>query len=209
MNTKKIELIQKLVRNEIEDLNTFKKVQFAINKREDRVTRVSYESFKISNFLNDNNFTQEMKLYYLKELKKGIIKDKIEIYDNLPFSTPNVTKEFLRWVDEVIIRIEMNNIDDFNPHPDVFEDVTYFNCFRQYVGKHIIEFYVDYSYLYQRMKLEGFIRKISHKDFNNWLYKNDYISEIIYNKIDVKGFFRSLSKSYSTARENNFNNIFL
>lgn len=88
-----------------------------------------------------------------------------------------------------------------------FETISNDN-FNNYIKLHIVEPYVDYSYLFQRMLKENIIVKTKHLDFTNWLFDNQYISENIKDLFIEKGGFRSLSKSYSTQRENNFNNVF-
>ncbi len=208
MDRNKIDLIKRFVKIKVEELNKFNQVRYAINYEENTVTRVSYEKFKINEFLNDNNFDKEMTLCYLNKLKISIKKEDIHIYDNLPSSTPDVTDDFLSWIEEAIAGIELKGMNDINKHPEVFNDGKYFKYFEQYVGKHIIETFVDFSYLFQKMLNEGFIKRISHKEFYNWLYKYKYIDEITYNEIDSKGQFRSLSKSESKQRKNNFNITF-
>jgi hypothetical protein len=83
-----------------------------------------------------------------------------------------------------------------------------FNNFNQYIKLHIIEPYVDYSYLFQRMLNEKIIDKIRHIDFIEWLFINEYITEKTKDEFIKKEGFRSLKKSYSLSRENNFNNVF-
>lgn len=200
-------LILKLVKNNVEDLNTFKEVRYAINSN-DFVTRDSFEIIKINNFLAASNFTQEMKLFYLSKLKKRIKKDMVEIYDNYPTSAPDVTGEFLKKVDNLIAIMKLDNLqNDLEPFI-FFEQRNYYRYFIIYIEKFIIEPYIDFSYLFQRMLYEGFIKKITHKQFIDWLEENKLISESVINKLRDEGQFRSLKKSYSTQRENNFNTVF-
>lgn len=90
----------------------------------------------------------------------------------------------------------------------IFTETTSKDKFINYLKLHIIEPYVDYSYLFQRMLDENIIVKTKHLDFVNWLYENKHITENIKDLIIKNNGFRSLSKSYSTQRENNFNNVF-
>ena len=74
---------------------------------------------------------------------------------------------------------------------------------------YIIDKYVDYSYLFQRMLFKNIIYKnTKHHDFMIWLKENSFINENTYNDFYEKNSFRSLKKSYSVNRENNFNIVF-
>lgn len=83
-----------------------------------------------------------------------------------------------------------------------------FDKFEEYVKNYIIEPYADYSYLFQRMLKLKIIKPITHLDFAEWLFENNYITEITKDEIIKNRGFRSLEKSSSLQRENNFNNIF-
>ncbi len=94
-----------------------------------------------------------------------------------------------------------------NPFPEIFKDDTYFK-FKEYTDKHIVEPYVDFSYLFQRMLDEKLIHRKKHKEYIEWLFENEFISEKKRDKfLDLRG-FRSLNKSREDNRVNNFNNIF-
>ena len=90
----------------------------------------------------------------------------------------------------------------------IFIETISNNNFNNYLKLHIVEPYVDYSYLFQRMLKENIIVKTKHLDFTNWLFDNQHISENIKDLIIKNNGFRSLSKSHSIQRENNFNNVF-
>lgn len=97
------------------------------------------------------------------------------------------------------LRTSLNNI---------FIETAFNEKFNNYLKLHIVEPYVDYSYLFQRMLKENIIVKTKHLDFINWLFENQHISENIKDLFIKNNGFRSLSKSFSTQRENNFNNVF-
>ncbi len=80
--------------------------------------------------------------------------------------------------------------------------------FLEYTSKYIIEPYVDYSYLFQRMLLEKFITRLTHVQFMNWLIENKHITKKVQDDLLKKGSFRSLDKCASSNRENNFNIVF-
>lgn len=90
----------------------------------------------------------------------------------------------------------------------IFVETKSLENFKNYLRLHILEPYVDYSYLFQRMLIENIIKKTKHLEFVNWLFKNKFITESIKDKFIEKGSFRTLNKSFSTQRENNFNNVF-
>lgn len=90
----------------------------------------------------------------------------------------------------------------------IFFNEASFESFNNYLKLHIVEPYVDFSYLFQRLLKGNMIVKTTHLDFVNWLFTNKYISEKIKDLILENNGFRSLSKSCSTQRENNFNKVF-
>ncbi len=95
-----------------------------------------------------------------------------------------------------------------NSFPDIFKSGTTYNQFISYTEKHIIDPYTDYSYLFQNLLNKELIHKTAHKDFFLWLWNNDFLSEKRYEEFFETGFFKSLTKSYSVQRNNNFNNLF-
>ncbi|WP_225035283.1 hypothetical protein [Winogradskyella sp. SM1960] len=95
-----------------------------------------------------------------------------------------------------------------NPDSDIFKEIETFLQFKEYLGKHIVEPYIDLSYLIQRLKHEGLIHTKKHLEYNEYLKESEFITEKIYNMIYEKNCFRSLDKTTTPERENNFNNIF-
>lgn len=99
--------------------------------------------------------------------------------------------------------------DDLNNSQSrIFKDYNTLKLFELYIDKHIIEPYVDYSYLFQRLLKKKLIHRIRQQTFMKWLKEEKYITESIYDKFLQNESFRTLKKSYSKHRENNFNNIF-
>lgn len=90
----------------------------------------------------------------------------------------------------------------------IFIETTSIEKFKNYLKLHIVDPYADHSYLFQRMLKEKIILKIRHIDFANWLFENNYIGENVKDIIFQNEGFRSLNKSSSAQRENNFNNVF-
>lgn len=111
----------------------------------------------------------------------------------------------IRFFKDKIEQLKSNEDDkDFFP----FIDVDKFNLFKKYVGQHIVDYYLDYSYLYQRLSERKFIKYIKQKDFMKWLFEKQYINEKTFDSFYTKGQFYSINKSTTSQRENNFNNIF-
>jgi hypothetical protein len=97
-----------------------------------------------------------------------------------------------------------------NPYPLLFISGTVYQNFLKYTAKHIIDPYLDYSYLNRRLKEEGLIHKILDRDFMRILYEDmNLISKKWYEKFIDSERFRPLKKTTTAGRENNFNNIFL
>lgn len=98
---------------------------------------------------------------------------------------------------------------DLNPYPNLFVSKEVYNGFMKYVSNYIVEPYIDYSYLKKRLENEGLIHRITDKNFMLFIYEElNLISEYIYMNFSEENKFRSLRKSYSTHRENNFNLVF-
>jgi len=90
----------------------------------------------------------------------------------------------------------------------IFTNERNFKKFYEYKNNHILDIYIDYSYLFQRMLSEKFIYRLKHKEFMDWLIRFELIKDSEYCKINEKGGFLSLSKSSSIQRINNFNQLY-
>ena len=96
-----------------------------------------------------------------------------------------------------------------NPFPSIFTSLEVYNKFIEYTRKHILEAYTDYSYLKKRLEKENLIYNIKDKGFMEVLFKDiKLINEKNYNHFLDENKLKSLSKSYSDQRQNNFNIIF-
>lgn len=96
-----------------------------------------------------------------------------------------------------------------NPFPLIFTSLEVYNKFIEYTRKHILEAYTDYSYLKKRLEKENLIHNIKDKGFMEVLFKDiKLINEKNYNHFLEENKLKSLSKSYSDQRQNNFNIIF-
>ena len=99
-------------------------------------------------------------------------------------------------------------LENKNPFPLLFLNLDVYNCFLEY-QVYIIDFYIDYSYLKKRLEFEKLIHYHKDNDFMKIVfYEIKLISENKYNEYYVNGKLKSLAKSFSVQRENNFNIVF-
>lgn len=113
--------------------------------------------------------------------------------------------------DSFVGKLKEDGIDiSGNPYPLLFVSGAVYQNFLKYTSKHIIDPYLDYSYLNRRLKEEGLIHKTLDRDFMRILHKDmNLISKKWYEKFIDSERFRPLKKTTTAGRENNFNNIFL
>jgi hypothetical protein len=98
---------------------------------------------------------------------------------------------------------------ELNPYSLLFVSREVYDNFLVYTSSYIIDFYIDYSYLKKRLEDEGLIHKTTDKEFMRFVYEElKLISKNRYRIFLIENKLRSLRKSYSTQRENNFNIIF-
>jgi hypothetical protein len=55
-----------------------------------------------------------------------------------------------------------------NPFPDIFTSYIGFKIFEEFKDKEIKNIYADYSFLFNSLKADGFIKNLKHKDFMNF-----------------------------------------
>ncbi|EKT4509603.1 hypothetical protein AAIP42_001003 [Flavobacterium psychrophilum] len=93
-----------------------------------------------------------------------------------------------------------------NPHPTIFTgiDNKNFTLFETFTKHHIfLKAYVDFSFIFQQMKFNGYILDIKHLKFMKWLRENNYITQKQYSEdfLIEKG-FRTLKKCAFGTRVN-------
>lgn len=91
-----------------------------------------------------------------------------------------------------------------NPYSDIFKgnDNKNFLIFKAYIENHIIDWYADYSFLFQKMKAENRLHNVKHLYFMKWLKNKNYISDKVFDVLLSKTTF---SKKYDSAnRINNY-----
>lgn len=124
---------------------------------------------------------------------------KIIIEENLKFTNTLTSKE------SSVLEKETN------PFPLVFMNLEVYKCFEKYTKNHIIETYSDYSYLKKRLEKEKLIHKHSDNDFVDFLFHQVKLISVK-DKENYSGKYesklKSLAKSYSINRCNNFNIVF-
>lgn len=79
-----------------------------------------------------------------------------------------------------------------------------FELFSQYLGQYLIEPFIDFSFIYQQMKKDGYIHKMQHLSFAEWAKKEQLINKKLLDDIYEKKSLRSLRKATSTHRLNNY-----
>ena len=90
----------------------------------------------------------------------------------------------------------------------LFINSMVYYCFLEY-RKHIIDFYTDYSYLKKRLEKEKLIHNHKDNDFMRIVFEElQLISSKNYNEYCINGKLKSMQKSYSIQRQNNFNIVF-
>lgn len=105
--------------------------------------------------------------------------------------------ERLRQLNELKTEIQKTTINENkNPFPKIFSgnDAKTFTLFERFTKQHIIDKYIDFSFLFQQMKYNGYISDIKHINFMNWLKENQYINDNEYSFFIIKNSFRSLKK---------------
>ena len=113
--------------------------------------------------------------------------------------------------DSFIGKLKEDGIDvSYNPYPKIFKSGTVYNKFLAYTENHIIDPYLDYSYLKKRLEHDGLIHRTKDNDFMRILFEDmNLINEKEYDRYLHKNKLTSLGKSQSENRVNNYNNIFL
>jgi len=96
-----------------------------------------------------------------------------------------------------------------NPFHKVFIDGETYQCFSEYLKKHIVEPYIDWSYLKKRLEKERLIHRITDIDFINFIFKDlEAIKSKTHDKLITEGRFKTLKNCRSSQRDNNFNVVF-
>ena len=142
-----------------------------------------YESLEVTKFVQKDFFDE-----FIRSSKK-----KIEFLENKLY----------------VLNVSKTEENEVNPYPLIFVSADIYLKFIEYTHKHIIDYYLDYSYLKKRLENLNLIHSIKDNEFMRILYEEmGLISKKDYEEYSIKNKLSSLNKSSSTNRENNFNNIF-
>jgi hypothetical protein len=191
---------------------------FISNKELDKTLSEYFVFFKNENeLLNDVRYNynlikdlsfpyQEGDFFYTKDLS---IKNNVYYSKEQHNSYSFRIHSHLIKVFEEKLNSERDELNDQNLYPHVFISPNTYSKFIEYTSKHIIDYYLDYSYLKKRLEHDKLIHYIKDNEFMRILYEEmKLISQKNYEDYFVKNKLSSLNKSSSTNRENNFNNIF-
>ena len=191
---------------------------FISNKELDKILSEYFVFFKNENeLINDvrynYNLIKDLSFPY-KEADFFYVKD-LSIKNNVYYSKEQHNSYSFRIHSHLIkvfeekLNSERDELNDQNLYPHVFISPNTYSKFIEYTSKHIIDYYLDYSYLKKRLEHDKLIHYIKDNEFMRILYEEmKLISQKNYEDYFVKNKLSSLNKSSSTNRENNFNNIF-
>ena len=192
---------------------------FILTKDLDKILEPWFGGFKNDEELNK---TLKFKLGALKKLsfskgKEGFSLLKSESsHSNLILSNKShnnyshlIHSHLIEVFEEKLKELNAEVISD-NPYPLLFVSKKVYDDFITYTSMHIIDYYLDYSYLKKRMEYEKLIHRTKDNEFMRIVYKDmGLISERIYQDYQIKNKLSSLEKSSTATRENIFNNVFL
>jgi hypothetical protein len=201
-----------------EDLSSVNQDLFLSKPELDKLLDKYYLQFENS---DEQNKAVAHNLEILDKLSFNNNEEGYKLYKDLTReSNLNLSKEehlkyassiYYQLKDSFIGKLKEDGIDvSYNPYPKIFKSGTVYNKFLAYTENHIIDPYLDYSYLKKRLEHDGLIHRTKDNEFMRMVYKeNNLISEKRYEDYLIKGKLLSLNKSSSVQRENNFNNLFL
>ena len=182
-----------------DSLETKIKIEFRIISENTKI-RLSNIDDKIP-FINalKNKITNSKKY-----LEKQVIKK--DSFEALPSKVLQIS---LSELENSLNLIESNQMSSESEIWENFftNQINYIN-FKKYISSFILDYYTDYSFIFQNMLDKKLIYRIKHKEFITWLFKHQLINQRIFDKLDSYKSLKSLRKSYSVARENNFNKTF-
>ena len=192
---------------------------FISNKELDKILREYYIFFK-----NEKELLSDLKYNYklIKEMSFPYEKEDVMYARDLSIENyvSHTQKEHNRYSHRIHTRLieafegKLNILSDFqtnenkNPYPLIFISSDIYSKFIKYTSKHILDYYLDYSYLKKRLEHENLIHSLKDNEFMRVLFEEKLIKSKDYEKYCIINKLSSLKKSSSTNRENNFNNIF-
>jgi hypothetical protein len=119
------------------------------------------------------------------------------------------SKRKIEFLQAKLMEYNLATNSELNPYPSLFVSRNVYDNFLKYASSFIIDFYIDYSYLKKRLEHEKLIHKTKDNEFMRLVFEEfNLISEARYQDYLVNNKLRSLKKSYSVNRENNYNLVF-
>lgn len=170
----------------------------AVNEWVKKGKEIPYLERKSFEELNENQKAKRLKLNI--EIEPTIDFEKI-MFPFEFYSLRNFQLKIVQKIDEIESNLSLENFDD-----NIFKSLSAFKLFLEY-NKNITSPYIDYSFIFQQMKHDKLIHEIKHRFFINWLIDNQFIKGKIKDDFEVKGELRSLEKSTSSNRLNNYLNL--
>ena len=161
----------------------------------------------IINFIDETTTNELPKLELLKkdleafevnfttnEVVESLLSDKV-------YNSKSISELLNTFKEIVLIKIEKKQTEYIpenqqNPFPLIFSgiDNKTFTLFETFTKEHVIDPYVDFSFIFQQMKYNGYISDIKHVKFMNWLKENQFINDKEHADFIYQNSFRSLRK---------------
>lgn len=161
----------------------------------------------IINFIDERTENELSKLELLKkdletfEVNFSANEVVESLLNNKVYPSKSISDLFEKFKEIVLVKIEKKQTQSVlenqqNPFPSIFtgiDDKT-FNLFKTFTKEHNIDPYIDFSFIFQQMKYNGYILDIKHVKFMDWLKEYKYINENEYSKFKIEKSLRSLKK---------------
>ena len=139
-----------------------------------------------------------------KYLEKQVIKK--DSFEALPSKVLQIS---LSELNELLERIEDEHISfEREIWENFFTKQIHYINFKKYISSFILEYHTDYSFIFQKMLKKKLIYRIKHKEFIEWLFKHQFINQNVYEYLESYANLKTLNRSSSNDRENNFNKTF-
>ena len=182
-----------------DSLETKIKIEFRIISENTKI-RLSNIDDKIP-FINalKNKITNSKKY-----LEKQVIKK--DSFEALPSKVLQIS---LSELNELLERIEDEHISfEREIWENFFTKQIHYINFKKYIRSFILEYHIDYSFIFQKMLKKKLIYRITHKEFIEWLFKHQFINQNVYEYLESYANLKTLDRSSSNDRIKNFNNTF-
>ena len=173
-----------------------------------KVFKIEFKNTGITFNEDYTSYLDEIKEIYFNDKQSGFKINRNDTRGLLVYFNEIKTSIWIAFYNSKIKEIE--GVQSSASKEDIypFKNRSDYTSFCSYTQLHIIDHYIDYSYLFQRLHTLKLIHRTTQKDFFKWLFDNKFIIEKYYNSFCEKGQFYSLRKSTTAERENNFNNLF-